>query len=90
MEEGPTRGTWSARLAGRAAILARPERVRLGRPGGIVAAVFGSGEAGQLSSPGRMWILEDGQRSMLMKTLAVKGCEDKVLVLAGGGARAEG
>lgn len=90
MAEGTACGNWSARLAGRASILARPERVRLDCPGGIVAAVFGCEEAGPLSAPGRMWILEDGRRSMLMKTLSVKHSAGKVLVLAGGGARAEG
>lgn len=90
MADGSVQVEWSARLAGKAAILARPERVRLDRPCGVVAAVFGCDEAGPLSAPGRMWILEDGRRSMLMKTLSVKHSEGKVLVLAGGGARAEG
>lgn len=90
MSEGTVYGTWSARLAGRASILARPERVRLDSPGGVVAAVFECADAMPLSAPGRMWILEDGRRSMLMKTLSVKHCRGKVLVLAGGGARPEG
>lgn len=78
---------WSARLAGRAGIVARPSRVRLGGSG-LVAALFREGEADGLPVPGAAWVLENGCRSLLIRTLAVRRCAaGGILVLAGDGAR---
>ncbi|HOA04780.1 MAG TPA: hypothetical protein PLV86_07040 [Candidatus Fermentibacter daniensis] len=74
---------WSARLAGRAGIVARPSRVRL-VDSGLVAAFFKDGEADGLPVPGAAWVLENGCRSLLIRTLVVRRrAPGGILVLAG-------